>query len=476
MSLSNQEFAKYILYAVGGKNNILANSTCMTRLHITLKDQTKVDLTALKSIEGVLGVVEGKTIQVVIGPGKVLRVGESFAELSGIKLGAEAIDLEEAAKENKEARKAGQTNPVQRFFKNFANIFLPLLPGIAGAGLINGITKSINIYTNDALVGEWWYALILTLGWALFLYLPIFVGMNAAKEFKGTAVLGGIGGALSISHTAMPLLAKIGEEGSQIILPLSNEVFNPAAGGILAAVFTGILFAYLERNIRKFVPDSLDMFLTPLLTLIVGGFISLLVLQPLGGVVTSAIYSGADYIFTQLGIIGGFILSVVQLPLVSVGLHRAFTPIHAMLNDPNGPTNGVNYLLPVLMVAGGGQVGAAMALYFKTKNQRLKRAILASVPAGVLGVGEPLMYGVTLPLMRPFVTACIGSGFGGMVIRFFDVGAISQGVSGILAPLIMNPGSQITYLVGLLVAYIGGFVLTYFFGYQEEMIIDIFGE
>lgn len=480
MALSNKEIAQQVIVAVGGPENILTSSTCMTRLHLTFRDDSKVDMKAVKALEDALGVVEGEVLQIVFGPGKVTKIGEEVkllvAPVSGDADSAEGdIDLAEIAAKNKAERKKKQVNPVQRFFKHFANIFLPLLPGIAGAGMINGITKAINVYTDNAYVGEWWYALLMTLGWSLFLYLPIFVGMNAAKEFKGTAVLGGIGGALSVSHAAMPLLKEIGEGGS-ILLPITNAAFNPAAGGILAAVFTGIAFAYLERFFRQFVPEVLDMFVTPLLTLIVGGFASLLILQPFGAFVTDSIFIAADFIFNKLGALGGFILSAVQLPLVSVGLHRAFTPIHAMLNDPTGPTNGVNYLLPVLMVAGGGQVGAAMALYFRTKNARLKKAIITSVPAGVLGVGEPLLYAVTLPLFRPFVTACLGSGFGGAVIVMLNVGAISQGVSGVMAPLIINPGYQFQYLIGLFAAYIGGFVLTYFFGFKEETIIEVFGE
>lgn len=475
MALSNKEIALQVLDAVGGAENVLTNATCMTRLHLTFRDVSKIDIETIKGMDDVLGVVDGDVLQIVFGPGKVTKIGDEVAKLTHLNVTEDPIDLEVIAKENKANIKAKQTHPVQRFFKSFANIFLPLLPGIAGAGLINGITKALNVYTNNAYVNEWWYALLMTIGWALFLYLPIFVGMNAAKEYKGSAILGGIGGALSISNAAMPLLKKVGEGGA-ILLPLTNEQFNPAAGGILAAVFTGIAFAYLERFIRKFVPDILDMFVTPLLTLIIGGFASLLIIQPFGAFLTNGIFVSADFIFNTMGAFGGFILATVQLPLVSVGLHRAFTPIHTMLNNPDGPTAGVNYLLPILMVAGGGQVGSALALYVRTKNERLKKAILASTPAGILGIGEPLMYGVTLPLMKPFVMACIGSGFGGAVISLLGVGAISQGVSGVLAPLIMNPGHQLQYLIGLAVAYAGGFVFTYFFGYNEDRITEIFGE
>lgn len=472
MSKSIKEMSEEILKLVGGVGNVYKNAICMTRLHITVKDESLVNYDGLKAIEGVLGVIKGKTVQVVVGPGKVMKVGEAFSTFTNISLESDDIDIKQVAKTNKKVNDAKQTNHVQVFFKHFANIFLPILPGIAAAGLINGITKVIDVSTKNAYQGEWWYALITTLGWALFLYLPIFVGMNAAKEFKGSAILGGIGGALSVSHAAMPLLKQINDQS--ILLPLTNAAFDPAAGGLLAALFTGIFLAYLERLVRKYVPEILDTFLTPLITLLVGGFIALLVIQPFGAILTQGIFVVLNFVYGTLGVIGAYILSSTFLPLVSVGLHRALTPIHALLNDPNGATAGINYLLPILMMAGGGQVGAALALYIKTKNKKLKKAIGASIPAGILGIGEPLMYGVTLPLIRPFITACLGAGFGGIVISLLHVGTISQGVSGVFALLIVNPGYQIQFLIGLIAAYAGGFILTWLFGHQEDKINQIF--
>ena len=164
------------------------------------------------------------------------------------------------------------------------------------------------------------------------------------------------------------------------------------------------------------------------------------------------------------------------MPLVSVGLHQALTPIHAMLNDPDGATKGINYLLPILMMAGGGQVGAGLALYFKTKNAKLKKYVAESIPVGILGVGEPLMYAVTLPLVRPFVTACLGAGFGGALATLLHIGTVSQGVSGLFGLLIVVPGQQLGYVAAMLLAYAAGFVLTWFFGVDEQKINEFFGE
>lgn len=433
-----------------------------------------MDVVTIKSIEGVLGVVESDTLQVVLGPGKVEKIGAEFAELTGIPLGtAEEPTAEELAKENKAERKAMQNHPVQRFLRRIANIFVPLLPGIIAAGLINGICNVINVSSKGALSGIWWYECIRTIGWALFAYLPIFVGMNAAKEFKGSPILGALAGAMCIANAGMPLLTKFNK--TEVLLPFTGKVYNPAAGGLLAALIAGIFFAWLEKQIRKIMPDILQTFFAPLFTVIIGALVTLLVLQPIGAGLTTGIFGGLDFIYTKLGAIGGYILSAGFLPLVSVGLHQALTPIHAMLNDPAGATKGINYLLPILMMAGGGQVGAGLALYIKTKNRKLKQLTRDSLPVGILGVGEPMMYAVTLPLGRPFITACLGSGFGGILASLFHLGTVSQGVSGLFGLLIVVPGTQIYYILAMVAAYIGGFVLTYFFGVDENRINEVYG-
>ncbi len=420
--------------------------------------------------------VDSGTIQIVLGPGKVNKIGEEFSKLTGLALGSEEADedLKTLTQENKAANKAKHEGPVQNFLKRIANIFVPLLPGIIAAGLINGITNVINVSTHGALSGQWWYECIRTMGWALFAFLPLLVGMNAAKEFKGSAVLGALAGAMSISVPTMPLLSKFAD--APVLLPLTGKVFNPGAGGLLAALIAGIFFAYLEKWIRKIMPTILDTFFTPLLTVIIGSLVALIVLQPVGAFLTTGIFSVLDFVYNKLGVVGGYILSAGFLPLVSVGLHQALTPIHAMLNDPAGPTKGINYLLPILMMAGGGQVGAGFALYLKTKNKKLKRLTRDSLPVGILGIGEPMMYAVTLPLGKPFVTACLGAGVGGILASLFHLGAVSQGVSGLFGLLIVVPGTQLLYAIAMIGAYVGGFVLTYFFGVDENRINEVYGK
>lgn len=477
--MNYRQISEKLLELLGGKGNVTSNAACMTRLRVGIRDMSKVDIGAIKKLDGVLGIVEDDTLQIVFGPGKVNKVLEEFYKLTGLAKGQaeeqpSGRDVNSLAQENKAAQKAKHDKPAQRFLKKIANIFVALLPGIIAAGLINGVCNVINVTTGGALSGIWWYECIRTMGWALFAYLPILVGYNAAKEFGGSGVLGAIAGAMSISNAGMPLLATYND--AQITLPITNAVFNPAAGGLLAALIAGVFFAFLEKKIRKIMPDLIDTFISPLLVLIIGSIVVLLIIQPVGAFLTNGIFTVLSFVYEQMGFIGGYILAAGFLPLVSVGLHQALTPIHAMLNDPAGATQGINYLLPILMMAGGGQVGAGIALYVKTKNKKLKGYIRDSIPVGILGIGEPMMYAVTLPLGRSFLTACIGAGFGGIVAALMHLGTVSQGVSGLFGLLIVRPGQQIGYIIAMLVAYAGGFLATYFFGVDEDRINEVYGE
>lgn len=475
--MNNREIAEKVLELLGSKSNVSSVATCMTRLRVGVKDNSLINIDEIKKIEGVLGLVEADTIQVIFGPGKVNKVGVEFSLLTGISIGSEEdSNVSDIAKQNKINNKAKYNGPVQRFLTLLAGVFIPLLPAIIAGGLINGLANFTRVTLGAEVNNIWWFSLISTIGWGVFYYLPIFVGMNAAKQLKGTPVIGAVAGIFAITNPAMPLLAKNDLLEPLILMPLTDAAFNPAAGGLIAAVIGGFIFAMIEVQLRKVMPEILDTFFTPLITLIIGAFLMLFIFQPVGAFLTTGIYNVMFFVYDELGVFGGFILSAGFLPLVSVGLHQALTPIHTLLNDPEGATNGVNFLLPILMMAGGGQVGAALALYVKTKNKKLKNMIRNSVPVGILGIGEPLMYAVTLPLGRSFITACIGSGLGGMLAVIFGLGSVAFGVSGLFGLLIMQPGQQLAFFIAMLGAYAGGFLVTYFFGVDEERINAVYGE
>lgn len=225
------------------------------------------------------------------------------------------------------------------------------------------------------------------------------------------------------------------------------------------------------------MPESLDVLVTPTLTVLISGLVTIFGLMFVAGEISTAIGEFANWLLANAGAGAGFLLGGLFLPLVMLGLHQALIPIHTTLIEQQGYT----VLLPILAMAGAGQVGAAMAVYLKLpRNGSIRRTIKSALPAGFLGVGEPLIYGVSLPLGRPFVTACVGGAFGGGFVGLFSmlgdsVGSTAIGPSGwALFPLLDgNNGLGETiaiYAGGLLVGYLAGFVATYFWGFSRELL------
>ena len=235
----------------------------------------------------------------------------------------------------------------------------------------------------------------------------------------------------------------------------------PGRGGVIAVILVAFLASWLEKRLHKLVPTVFDLFLTPLLTFLLSGAAAIFVLQPLGGVISSAIGAAATGAVGSGGAAVGFVLGGMWLPMVMMGIHQALTPIHADLISQFG----VTILLPILAMAGAGQVGAAIAVYVKSKNKFLKKTVASALPVGLMGVGEPLIYGVTLPLGRPFIGACIGGAFGGAVQAHVMVGASAMGISGL--PLAGTTNNIPIYLLGVVVAYIAGFIATYLLGFDD---------
>ncbi|MBP9477153.1 MAG: PTS transporter subunit EIIC [Sebaldella sp.] len=463
--MNYKDSAEKILLNLGGKNNVQSFTNCMTRLRVELKDSSLVNVKEIKDIKGVLGVVEGEQAQIIVGPGHAQRLREAFGQISGIsdnsEFNGENINFESIADETKEKVKSKQKSPLQRGLKHVGNIFIPLIPGFVGTGLILAIANVWKII-DPSIVGNSWYSLFAAAGMLLLASLNVLVGHNASKEFGGTPVLGAIAGGLIMA----PALAGLPEQP----LTLFNGFIklSPNLGGVIGVIFAAFMFSYIEKKLRKIIPASLDLFFIPFLTILIGGIITIIIIMPIAALIMKFItWLLVDIMLNSWGAIGGYILAASFLPLVMLGIHQGLTPIHIQLIQ----TQGYTVLLPILAMAGGGQVGAALAILVKTKNKKLKETIKSALPIGFLGIGEPLIYGVSLPLFYPFITACLGAGFGGMVLAAVNnVGALAFGPSGILLVTLIANGKWMWYLIALLTSYLGGFILTYLFGYNEKML------
>lgn len=254
-------------------------------------------------------------------------------------------------------------------------------------------------------------------------------------------------------------------------IPLFGNL-APALGGVIGVMITAWLFAVIEKWLRKRIPASLDLFIIPALTVLIGSLICLFVIMPISALIMQGLtWLLVDFALQQGGVFGGFLLATLFLPMVMLGVHQGLTPVHAQLIADHGFTQ----LLPILAMAGGGQDGMAIAVWMKTRNQKLRKIIKGALPLGLLGIGEPLIYGVSLPLVTPFITACLGAGFGGAFLAWGmqvsgAFGAQGLGLSGLLMTGVITPGMWLWYVGALAIAVLAGFLLTYFFGFKEHMV------
>ncbi|MGW2276484.1 PTS transporter subunit EIIC [Streptomyces sp. NPDC001770] len=475
--------AAAILPLVGGASNVRTVAHCMTRLRLGLLDPSLVDDEALKALPAVMGVVEDDTYQIVLGPGSVARVTPEFealveearatAPVPAAGAVAEAVagpaappttadELAAQGAELRAARKARNATPFKLLLRKIANIFVPLIPALIGCGIIAGL--------NGLLVNLDWLPgvtpALAAIASGFMALIAVFVGYNTAKEFGGTPVLGGAVAAIIV----FPGVANIEAFGQKL---------SPGQGGVLGALGAAVLAVYVEKWCHRWVPEALDVLVTPTLTVLISGLVTIFGLMYVAGEASSAIGTAADWLLSHGGAGAGLLLGGFFLPLVMLGLHQALIPIHTTLIEQQGYT----VLLPILAMAGAGQVGAAVAVYVRLpRNESIRRTIRSALPAGLLGVGEPLIYGVSLPLGRPFVTACVGGAFGGAFVGLFNqlgtsVGSTAIGPSGwALFPLLDGNhglgGTLAIYAGGLLVGYVAGFAATYLFGFSKELLAE----
>ena len=478
--LTLEELATRIYAGVGGMGNVESIVHCMTRVRMKIINDELVDVAKLKAIPGVLGVVEDEQLQVIIGPGKVNKVAQTMVDQAGVKLGEQissgnrtsdksSASGKDLVNERAQAMKAAQKNKqkpskIKSILKDISNIFVPMIPAFVGTGIVAGIAavlaNLVTAGTLDAATWQQYIDIMNILKNGMFSFLVIYTGINAAQAFGATPTLGGVIG-------AVVLLTGMNPEA-----PLKNlftgEALAAGQGGILGVIFAVWLLAIVEKKLHKVVPDSIDIIVTPTLSLIAIGLVEIFFIMPLAGFISDGMVGGINWVLGVGGAFSGFVLGTLFLPMVMFGLHQILTPIHVQMIDETGKT----LLLPILAMAGAGQVGAALALWVRCKKDKeLTEMIKGALPVGILGIGEPLIYGVTLPLGRPFITACIGGGIGGAVVGMIgNVGAIAIGPSGAALIPLISDGKWLGYVLGLLAAYAGGFLATFFFGIPKEQL------
>lgn len=443
-----------ILKLMGGISNIESHKNCMTRLRLTLKDISKVKIKSLEGLEYLFAVKKyGDQLQLIFGPGKAEKVQNALNEII-----INSEEFNNIILENKNKIKSKRTSRFQEFMAKFSNIFIPLIPGFIAAGMLAGLGGLFNELNIDG----YWIAYIDVFNKSLTQFMYIMIGYNASVAFGGTGVIGGIlSGFFLITY---------GDAGTSGLSEFFGIPIDPR-GGMIGILFVTIIGAKVEQLIRKrFSWEVTDIITTPILTLLITGAINYTIIMP----TSYQLFEIMNYAFAHFNgnPIGGGILSGLFLPSVMLGVHQGFVPVYQGLIR----TIGINTLFPLLAMAGAGQVGAGIALYLKSpKNSKLRKSIRGAIVPGILGIGEPLIYGVTLPRVKPFFTSMLGGATGGVYIGImaklgfvFGLNTVF-GPSGILASFEMTSNRGIIfaillYISALLVAYTSGFIFTYLFG------------
>ncbi|EOT1826074.1 PTS N-acetylmuramic acid transporter subunit IIBC [Vibrio vulnificus] len=482
MAKITQTRISQLLAAVGGSSNVSKCGNCMTRLRLTLANNGVADQAVIKQIPGVMGVVESdEQFQIILGPGKAQQAAELMNKLiesviSGDvqeqAIASDANDLSSVAAEQKKQMKSKQTSAVQRFLSKFATIFTPLIPGFIAAGLLLGFATLLEqMFVLEQTPSQFMLDLIAYMkvfGKGLFAFLSILIGYNAQQAFGGSGVNGAILASLFVLGYNPDATSGIYSGMSEFF----GYTIDPR-GNIIGVLLAAIIGAQVERKVREYMPDDLDMILTSVVTLLIMGVVTFVVIMPIGG----ELFKGMSWLFLNLNDnpLGAAILAGLFLISVVFGIHQGFVPVYFALME----AQGFNSLFPILAMAGGGQVGASLALYFKAKKDAVLRTqVKGAIIPGILGIGEPLIYGVTLPRVKPFVTACIGGAAGGFFIGLVSYLGLPVGLntvfgpSGIVAIPLMTSHSGIfagmaVFVVGLLISYVVGFLATYFFGSKD---------
>lgn len=460
-----KESVKQIVQAIGGRENIIAATHCVTRLRFALKDEKKVDKDALERIDVVKGSFSANgQFQVVIGPGLVDQVYDNLIEVTGLQR-ATKQEIKDAAEQ--------KLNILQRAVKTLGDIFIPILPAIVTAGLLMGINNVLTgkgiFYANASFVdihANWkdLADIINIIANTSFTFLPALIGWSAVKRFGGNPLLGVVLGLLLV-HPELLNAWGYGEAVQKGTVPYWNLFGLHVAkvgyqGQVLPVLFASYLLAKIERALDRRVPDTLKLLVVAPVALLVTGFVSFVLIGPVTFGLGNAITAFFVYLFSKLAILGALIYGGFYSVLVITGMHHTFLAVDLQLIGTLGGT----FLWPILVMSNISQGSAALAMMFLAKDEKQKGLAFTSAISAYLGITEPAMFGVNIRYKFPFLSAMIGSATAAVVITLNHVRATSIGVGGIPGFLSIYPQQWGPFFVGMAIALIVPFLLTYLYG------------
>ncbi|ELI8097138.1 sucrose-specific PTS transporter subunit IIBC [Yersinia enterocolitica] len=450
------ETAKALLPLLGGKDNIVSAAHCATRLRLVLADDSLVQKSAVEKVEGVKGCFSNAgQLQIIFGTGLVNKVYAEFIKVAGISESTKSEAADAAAR---------KLNPFQRIARLLSNIFVPIIPAIVASGLLMGLLGMVKTYgwadANSAL-----FIMLDMFSSAAFIILPILIGFTAAKEFGGNPYLGATLGGI-LTHPALTNAWGVAG-GFHTMNFFGMEVAMIGYQGTVFPVLLAVWFmSILEKRLRKIIPDALDLILTPFLTVIITGFVALLFIGPAGRVLGDGISLVLSTLITHAGWLAGLLFGGLYSVIVITGIHHSFHAIEAgLLGNPN---IGVNFLLPIWSMANVAQGGACLAVYFKTRDAKIKAIVIPSAFSAMLGITEAAIFGINLRFIKPFLAALAGGALGGAWVVANHVNMTAVGLTGIPGIAIVQGNSIVNYLIGLVIAFSAAFIISLLLKYKTD--------
>lgn len=451
MAMDYAKCAKEIFDTVGGRSNLVSAAHCATRLRLVTVDNSKIDMKKLENIDGVKGVFSNNgQLQLIIGTGTVNKVYDEFLKVSGMTA---------ATKEEVKAAAAAKQPVFKRMIKALGDVFVPILPAIVASGLMMGLVEALG-KAMPAFAGSDWYGILDLFSNTAFTFLPILIAVSAARVFGGNIFLGAVIGMIMIHPNLINAWSVASMDAADIpVWHLFGFSIRQVGyqGHVIPVIIAVWIMCKLENWLHKHVPEMIDLFVTPLCTVLITGFLTIGLIGPVFSTAETYVLEFASWIITVGHGIGAMIMGAIYPLTVVCGIHHMYNVIEAGMLA----SDGLNIWMPIASAANFAQGAACLAVGLKARNYKTKSISIPSALSAALGITEPAIFGVNLRFMKPLVCGMAGGAVGALLGSIFHIGATSYGVTGIPGFLTTLDYSA-QYAIMLAVSFAVSFALTWF--------------
>ena len=458
MAVDYAKCAGEIYETLGGRGNLVSAAHCATRLRLVTVDNSKVDMKKLENIDGVRGVFSNNgQLQLIIGTGTVNKVYEEFLKVSGMSA---------ATKEEVKAAAAAQQPLFKRMIKALGDVFVPILPATVASGLMMGLVEALG-KAIPSFAGSDWYGILDLMANTAFTFLPILIAVSAARVFGGNVFLGAVIGMIMI-HPNLINAWSVGSMDAADIPVWRLFGFFPIRqvgyqGHVIPVIIAVWLMCKIEKFLHKHVPEMIDLFVTPLCTVLATAFVTLGIIGPVFSTAETYVLDFAGWIITVGHGVGAMIMGALYPLTVVCGIHHMYNVIEAGMLSA---VDGMNIWMPIASAANFAQGAACLAVGLKAKNMKTKSVAIPSSLSAALGITEPAIFGVNLRFVKPLACGMAGGAAGALLGSIFHIGATSYGVTG-LPGFLITLDYTVQYAIVLAVSFAVSFVLTWFVWKEE---------